>query len=120
MVVTSDVKKIKSGDLGCHNGMVQGKSTRPRFLRHRNGLNDWNDWNWTLETEHSTFKRAIALDGLNGAPVLSEAKRRRRKAVERLELLERPDWVFGSLAKVLESASLVKEIKDDLRKSLKS
>lgn len=45
------------------------------------------------------------------------------EAIKRLELLEPFDWVnilgFGSLAKVLEPASLVKEIKDELGKSLK-
>jgi predicted DNA-binding transcriptional regulator YafY len=39
--------------------------------------------------------------------------------MERLELFER-NMGFGSLAKVLEPASLMKEIKDDLGKSLKS
>ena len=34
------------------------------------------------------------LNGLNGAPVLSEVEQSRRKAVERLELLERASVLF--------------------------
>jgi predicted DNA-binding transcriptional regulator YafY len=37
-----------------------------------------------------------------------------------LNLLNRLTRGFGSLAKVLEPASLVKEVKDDLEKSLRS
>jgi len=45
-----------------------------------------------------------------------------RKAIEVAGIKEIKTWImgFGALAKVLEPASLVKEIKDDLGKSLKS
>jgi predicted DNA-binding transcriptional regulator YafY len=44
------------------------------------------------------------------------------KAFEVAGIKEIKTWImgFGALAKVLEPASLVKEIKDDLEKSMKS
>ena len=58
-------------------------------------------------------------------------ERTRSEAMERMERLERSEAIerlelpgrnmgFGALAKVLEPVSLVKEIKDDLGKSLRS
>ena len=74
-------------------------------------------WALMIQRELGTLNRTNIFE--RGEAMERMERLERRGAIEPFELLER-SLGFGSLAVVVEPASLVKEIKDDLGKALRS